>query len=68
MVITKAKAKRLRLKSRVVAKATGRIGADTGATIPFKAKHKALKQGPLKVTVRARSKDRVASTRATLRR
>jgi len=68
MVMTKAKAKRLRLKSRVVAKATGRIGADAGATIPFKAKHKALKQGSLKVTVRARSKDRVASTRATLRR
>jgi hypothetical protein len=65
---SKSSAKKLKLKSRKVATASGKIGADASATIPFKASSKALKNGSLKVTVTATSEDRLASTSATLKR
>jgi hypothetical protein len=68
LTVSKKVAKRLKLKSRTVGTAKGKIGADAAATIPFKAASKALAKGSLKVTVTATCEDRVASGSATLKK
>ncbi len=67
LTVSKKVAKARKLKSRNVGTATGKIGADATATIPFNASSKALKKGSLKVTVTATCEDRVATTAATLK-
>jgi hypothetical protein len=68
LTVSKKVAKRLKLKSRTVGTAKGKIGADAAATIPFKAASKALAKGSLKVTVTATCEDRVASGSAKLKK
>lgn len=65
LTISKKVAKARKLKSRNVGTASGKIGANATATIPFSPK--AVKKGSLKVTVTATCEDRVATSAATLK-
>ncbi len=71
MTISKTVAKALKLKSRTLATATGKIGVDAAAALTIKPSGKAAaalsKKGGAKVTVTATCEDRVASTGTTLK-